>query len=143
MIAITPYAIDLVTIISGISRPEAGGIDVFVGTVRNTSKGRRVRELEYSAYVPMAEKLLKEIEHEIRNKWRVCEVALVHRVGTLTVGEIAVVTAISSPHRKEAFEACRYAIDRIKSVVPIWKKEILEEGREDSERAASKSRQKP
>jgi molybdopterin synthase catalytic subunit len=76
----------------------------------------------------MAEKLMDSIEAEIRSKWIVDEVALVHRIGLLRVGEIAVVTAVSAPHRKEAFEACRYAIDRVKSIVPIWKREEFEDG---------------
>lgn len=76
----------------------------------------------------MAEKLMAEIEQEIRGKWIVDAVALVHRIGMLNVGDVAVVTAVSAPHRKEAFEACRYAIDAIKSVVPIWKRELFEEG---------------
>lgn len=128
MNAIARTPIDVEQIIKRISTPRSGGIDVFIGTVRNHSQGKRVRQLEYSAYVPMAEKLMAEIEHEIKVKWIVHEVALVHRIGMLQVGDIAVVTAVSAPHRKEAFEACRYAIDRVKAVVPIWKKEYFEEG---------------
>jgi molybdopterin synthase catalytic subunit len=126
--AIVEVPINVDEIIKNISTTRSGGIDVFIGTVRNHSHGKRVRQLEYSAYVPMAEKLMAEIEHEIKRKWIVHEVALVHRIGLLQVGEIAVVTAVSAPHRKEAFEACRYAIDRVKSVVPIWKKEYFEKG---------------
>ncbi|MBM2841760.1 MAG: molybdopterin biosynthesis MoaE protein [Bacteroidetes bacterium] len=128
MNAIVEVPINVDEIIKDISTPRSGGIDVFIGTVRNHSHGKRVRQLEYSAYVPMAEKLMAEIEHEIKRRWIVHEVSLVHRIGLLQVGEIAVVTAVSAPHRNEAFEACRYAIDRVKSVVPIWKKEYFEEG---------------
>jgi molybdopterin synthase catalytic subunit len=128
MNAIVHTPIDVEQIIKRISTPRSGGIDVFIGTVRNHSQGKRVRQLEYSAYLPMAEKLMAEIEHEIKVKWIVHEVALVHRIGMLQVGDIAVVTAVSAPHRKEAFEACRYAIDRVKAVIPIWKKEYFEEG---------------
>lgn len=128
MVAITQSPIDVEQIIRVTSTPRSGGTDVFIGTVRNHSQGKRVRTLEYSAYVPMAEKLMAEIEQEIRGKWIVDAVALVHRIGMLNVGDVAVVTAVSAPHRKEAFEACRYAIDAIKSVVPIWKRELFEEG---------------
>ena len=122
----TPIVVE--HIMQAVSTPRAGGIDVFVGTVRDHSQGKRVRHLEYSAYVPMAEKIMLQIENEIREKWIVQEISLVHRIGILQVGDIAVVTAVSAPHRKEAFEACRYAIYRIKSIVPIWKREYFEEG---------------
>lgn len=128
MVAITRVPLNVEEIIREVSTPRTGGIDVFIGTVRNHSQGKRVRQLEYSAYVPMAEKLLVEIENEIGRQWVVEKVALVHRIGVLKVGEISVVVAVSAPHRREAFEACRYAIDRVKSVVPIWKKEIYEDG---------------
>lgn len=128
MVSITQSPIIVEEIIREISTPRSGGIDVFLGTVRNHSGGRRVRELEYTAYIPMAEKLMGEIESEIKGKWVVDRIVIVHRVGLLRIGEVSVVTAVSAPHRKEAFEACRYAIDRVKSVVPIWKKEYFEEG---------------
>ena len=128
MVALTHTPIDIEQIIRAISTSRSGGINVFIGTVRNHSQGKRVRELEYSAYVPMAERLMAEIEKEIRGKWIVDGVALVHRIGILKIGDVAVVTAISAAHRNEAFEACRYAIDRVKAVVPIWKKEHFEEG---------------
>ncbi|HCV42158.1 MAG TPA: molybdenum cofactor biosynthesis protein MoaE [Bacteroidetes bacterium] len=128
MVSVTATPIDVEEIIRTISSPRAGGIDIFIGTVRNHSQGKRVRQLEYSAYVPMAENVMKEIEEEIKAKWIVDAVAIVHRVGVLQVGDVAVVTAVSAPHRKEAFEACRHAIERVKEVVPIWKKEHFEEG---------------
>jgi molybdopterin synthase catalytic subunit len=124
MITVTSEPIDLRQILSGLATPASGGMDMFVGTVRNNADGREVSGLEYTAYVPMAEKLMGEIETEIRARWPVHRVALVHRVGLLAVGEVAVVTAVSSAHRREAFEACRHAIERIKADVPIWKKEI-------------------
>jgi molybdopterin synthase catalytic subunit len=126
--AISQTPIDVEQIIRAIATPRSGGMDVFIGTVRNHSQGKRVRAIEYSAYVPMAEKLMAEIEKEIRGKWIVDAVALVHRIGILKIGDVAVVTAISAAHRNEAFEACRYAIDRVKTIVPIWKKERFEEG---------------
>jgi molybdopterin synthase catalytic subunit len=128
VIAISRTPIDVERIISTISTPRSGGIDIFVGTVRNHSEGKRVRQLEYTAYVPMAEKQMTAIEKEIRGKWIIEEVALVHRIGMLKIGDVAVVTAVSAAHRAEAFEACRYAIDRVKAIVPIWKKEHSEEG---------------
>ena len=128
MVSITQASIDVEEIIREICTPRTGGIDVFIGTVRNHSHGKRVQQLEYSAYVPMAEKLMTDIENEILHRWVVDQVALVHRIGVLKIGDISVVTAVSAPHRHEAFEACRYAIDRVKSVVPIWKKEYYEEG---------------
>jgi molybdopterin synthase catalytic subunit len=84
--------------------------------------------LEYEAYPPMAERKLMEIEAELRARWTVGEVALVHRLGRLGVGEISVAVAVSAPHRTEAFEACRFAIDTLKQVVPIWKKENAPDG---------------
>lgn len=128
MVAITQTPIDVEQIMREISTPRSGGVDVFIGIVRNQSQGKRVSQLEYSAYVPMAERLMSDIEQEIRSKWTIEKAALVHRVGVLQVGEVAVVTAVSAPHRDAAFEACRYAIDRLKAVVPIWKKEYYEEG---------------
>ncbi len=120
-----------------LSTPHAGGLDLFIGAVRNRSEGREVLQLEYSAYVPMAEKILQEIEREIRQRWAVEQVVLVHRIGLLQVGDIAVVTAVSAAHREEAFAACRYAIDRIKSTAPIWKKEFFREEAEWSPGAES------
>ena len=128
MVAIKQTPIDVDQIIREISTPRSGGIDVFIGVVRNHSQGKRVRQLEYSAYVPMAEKLMADIEQEIKTKWTIEKVTLVHRIGLLQVGEVAVVTAVSASHRDAAFEACRYAIDRVKTIVPIWKKEYYEEG---------------
>ncbi len=128
MVSITPHPIDVPPILASVQTPHSGGIDCFIGTVRNHSHGRRVKALEYSAYVEMGEKLMTEIEEEMRKKWFLHNVLLVHRIGMLQVGDVAVVTAVSASHRAETFEACRYAIDRIKAVVPIWKKEFFEEG---------------
>ena len=106
----------------------AGGTTVFVGTVRNQTKGERVVRLEFEAYVPMAEKEMKKIAEQVKQKWDALHVAIHHRVGTLEVGEIPVIIAVSTPHRKAAFEACEYAINTLKETVPIWKKEIFENG---------------
>jgi molybdopterin synthase catalytic subunit len=106
----------------------AGAVVTFVGVVRDNFKGKRVRYLEYEAYKEMAEKKLAEIGAEVQAKWGLDQIAVRHRVGRLEVGEIAVVIAIASPHRQEGFEACQYTIDRLKQIVPIWKKEVWEDG---------------
>src|SRR5512135_2299393 len=128
MAYITARPIDVASVLADIATAESGGIDLFIGAVRNTSDGNKVRRLEYTAYVPMAEKLMGEIEREIRARWPVHRVILIHRIGMLEIGEIAVVTAVSAAHRDAAFRACRYAIDTVKATVPIWKKEFLDEG---------------
>ncbi|MDG6900645.1 MAG: molybdenum cofactor biosynthesis protein MoaE [Nitrososphaerota archaeon] len=103
--------------------PTAGGIVVFTGTIRNRSEFGRVDGLEYQAYREMAEKRLKVIGAEVMKKWPVKKVSMYHREGRLRIGEVSVVVAVSSAHRAEAFEACRYAIDRIKTGLPLWKRE--------------------
>jgi len=123
MVAITTEAIDPAAVMREIATPGTGGIDVFVGTVRDNNEGKAVASIEYTAYVPMAEEMLARIEAEIRSRWGVEQVVLIHRIGTLAVGEISVLTAVAAPHRAAAFEACRHAIERIKADVPIWKKE--------------------
>ena len=128
MVSITEHPIDVQAILGSVHTLHSGAVDCFIGTIRNKSHGRQVNAMEYTAYVEMAEKQMREIEDEMRQKWMLHNIALMHRIGLLQVGDIAVVTAVSSAHRAEAFEACRYAIDRIKAVVPIWKKEIFEEG---------------
>ncbi|HYB45182.1 MAG TPA: molybdenum cofactor biosynthesis protein MoaE [Nitrososphaerales archaeon] len=103
--------------------PAAGGTVVFVGTIRNRSEFGRVDGLEYQAYKKMAEKRMKVIAAEVTKKWPVKKVSMYHREGRLGIGEVSVVVAVSSTHRAEAFEACRYAIDRIKTGLPLWKRE--------------------
>ncbi|MBM7649069.1 molybdopterin synthase catalytic subunit [Bacillus ectoiniformans] len=111
-----------------VERREAGAITTFIGTVREWTKGRRTLYLEYQAYTPMAVKMLSQIGEEIQEKWPTAQVAITHRIGRLEISEAAVVIAVSSPHRKEAYEANEYAIERIKQIVPIWKKEHWEDG---------------
>ncbi|MEQ9230937.1 MAG: molybdenum cofactor biosynthesis protein MoaE [Cyclobacteriaceae bacterium] len=106
----------------------AGGTVVFVGTVRNQTKGKPVVRLEFEAYAPMAEKEMLKIADQITEKWDALHVAIHHRVAVLKIGEVPVVIAVSTPHRKAAFEACQYAIDTLKETVPIWKKEVFEDG---------------
>jgi molybdopterin synthase catalytic subunit len=125
MIQIIDKNIDVVELLASVSVPEAGGIDMFLGTTRNHSKGKKVIRLEYEAYSPMALRMMSEIESEIRKRWNI---SVVHRIGVVPVMEASVAIAVSAAHRKEAFEACRYAIDELKKRVPIWKKEIFEDG---------------
>lgn len=100
-----------------------GAIVVFIGTVRNEEEGKRVKKLEYEAYDEMAKRRMEEIVNSARKRWGLKKVRLVHRKGVLKPGEVSVLVAVSSPHRKEAFEACRFIIDSVKREVPIWKKE--------------------
>jgi len=118
----------LPSVLNAVEDDTAGAVVTFIGRVRSHAEGKRVRALEYEAYAEMAERKFAEIGAEIRRRWNVNRVAIVHRVGHLKVGETSVIIAVSAPHRAEAFDACRYAIDRIKKIVPIWKKEICEEG---------------
>ena len=111
-------------------RPEAGAVAVFLGVVRDNSLGREVDYLEYDAYPEMAERVMGRIGAEIRERWDVAEVAMQHRVGRLEIGEASVGVAVSSAHRAEATDACRYGIDRLKAIVPIWKKEVWSDGEE-------------
>jgi molybdopterin synthase catalytic subunit len=108
--------------------PAVGSVVTFAGVVRGTNQGRQVHSLEYEAYPEMAEPILTQIGEEIRARWPVEQVAIVHRVGRLQVGEVSVVIAIASAHRQGAFEAGSYAIDRIKQIAPVWKKEYLDGG---------------
>jgi len=107
-----------------------GGVVTFQGVVRNNARGKQVRSLEYDAYVEMAEQQMAQIAAEVEARWEDSTVALVHRIGPLEIGECSVVIAVACPHRAEAFEACRYAIDTLKSTVTIWKKEIYTDGEE-------------
>jgi len=110
-------------VVAAVTRPEAGGIAVFVGTVRSENAGLPVTRLEYQAYASMAAKEMARIGDEIALEIKDVRLAVLHRVGSLVVGDAAVVCAASTPHRAEAFEACRLLIDRIKARVPIWKRE--------------------
>ena len=123
-------AIDIAGVVARVARPGAGGIDVFVGCVRDENDGRPVALLEYEAYVPMALAEMKRIGEEIERASadHGVRVAATHRVGALRVGDVAVVCAASAPHRAEAFAACRALIDEIKHRVPIWKREHGPEG---------------
>lgn len=105
-----------------------GAVIVFRGVARRHSRGRDVVHLEYEAYREMAEKVMAQIGDEMKERWPVSGVAIVHRTGVLEIGQASVVIAVSAPHRGEAFEAAQYAIDRLKQIVPIWKKEVWSDG---------------
>ncbi len=128
VIALQTQPIDYQALTEQVRTPSCGGVALFLGTVRELTEGRITQALDYEAYPGLAEKKLMEIEHEVRQRWPVGEVALVHRLGHLELGEISVAVAVSCAHRAQAFEACRYAIDRIKQIVPIWKKENWADG---------------
>lgn len=111
-----------------VASAEAGGTVLFDGTVRNNTRGRTVVRLEFEAYAPMAISEMRKIAEEVERRWQARHVAIHHRVGALDIGDIAVLIAVATPHRAAAFEACQYAIDTLKETVPIWKKEIFEDG---------------
>jgi len=121
-----PISVEDVT--NQVSRRDAGAITLFIGTVREFTKEKRTLSLEYQAYESMAVKMLSQIGEEIKHKWPDTWVAITHRIGKLEITDIAVVIAVSSPHRKNAYQANEYAIERIKQIVPIWKKEFWEDG---------------
>jgi molybdopterin synthase catalytic subunit len=127
-VALVDGPIDVPSVIAAVERPSAGAIDVFLGVVRDHDGGRAVSLLEYEAYVPMAIAEMKRIVDELEREMPEVKLAVTHRRGALRVGELAVVCAASSPHRSEAFTACRALIDRIKERVPIWKREHGPEG---------------
>jgi molybdopterin synthase catalytic subunit len=123
MVQLTRDPIDFAALTEAVRSPHAGAVALFLGTVRDLTGDQVTEFLDYDAYPPMAEKKLAEIEAEVRRRWPVLEVALAHRLGRLTVGEVSVAVAVSTPHRADAFAACRFAIDTLKEVVPIWKKD--------------------
>ncbi|MBO0723228.1 MAG: molybdenum cofactor biosynthesis protein MoaE [Blastocatellia bacterium] len=136
---ITRETIDKQELEQRILRGAAGALVTFDGVVRDQTGGRRVTSLQYEAYVPMAVKEMRRIGDEIRQRWpEVDRIGIIHRFGELKVSESSVVIAITSPHRRVAFEACHYAIDRLKQTVPIWKKEIFEDGEEWVETVGSR-----
>ena len=115
-------------VVARVSADDAGGVVTFVGNVRDHARGRSIQYLEYEAYPEMAEREMQKIADEAARRWPGTRVAIAHRTGHLEIGEAAVVIAAASPHRAEAFEACRYAIDTLKATVPIWKKEVATDG---------------
>jgi molybdopterin synthase catalytic subunit len=111
-----------------VKRPTDGAVVTFDGIVRNNFDGRPVRYLAYEVYAAMAEKKMAEIGAEVQQKFTIGEIAMVHRIGRLEIGESSIVIAVAAPHRHAAFEACAYAMDRVKAEVPVWKKEFFGDG---------------
>ena len=128
MIEISNGPLDPESITARVRQHSNGAVVTFLGTTRDSTDGRRVLHLEYEAYRPMTDRKLEEVRDEIRDRWGIEDVAIAHRLGRLKIGDISLVVAVSSPHRADAFAACKYAVDRIKQVVPIWKKEFFEDG---------------
>ncbi|MEO8112087.1 MAG: molybdenum cofactor biosynthesis protein MoaE [Ginsengibacter sp.] len=114
--------------INWVMAPETGGINVFIGTVRNLTKGKNVIRLEFEAYESMALSEMYKIAKDVFKKWSLQKVLIHHRTGVLQTGEVPVVIAVAAAHRDAAFMACRYIIDTLKQTVPIWKKEVFEDG---------------
>ncbi len=128
MITISDKPLNVQAVIDAVQTEQAGAINVFIGTVRNQTSQKSVIGLEYEAFEAMAIKKMEEIAEQAKAKFPVLKVAIAHRVGKLKLGEIAVVIAVATPHRAESFAACKFIIDTLKEVVPIWKKEIFEDG---------------
>lgn len=130
VIKITNEPLNRDELIAAVSHPSVGGIVVFEGVVRDNARGKQVRYLEYDVYPEMAIEQIRAIVAEAEKRWGVDRVAIAHRVGRLEIGEPSVIIAVATPHRGEAFEACRYIIDTLKTTVPIWKKEVATNGEE-------------
>jgi molybdopterin synthase catalytic subunit len=128
MIRLTHDVIDHAALTEQVRRSDCGAVVTFLGTVRDLTGNRVTLALDYDAYPAMAETKMAEIEADTRARWPVGEMVMVHRLGHLDVGAVSVAVAVSCPHRGQAFEACRHAIDRLKELVPIWKKENWADG---------------
>ena len=131
MVEITDGPIDAAALTERVRSPRAGAVCTFLGTVRELTGDRRTMALDYEAYPAMARQKLAELEAEARRRWPIIDAAIVHRVGHLDLGAVSVVVAVSCPHRHDAFDACRWLIDTLKEVVPIWKKETWADGTEE------------
>lgn len=128
MFRITTDPLSVEGIVSAVTERTCGAVATFIGVVREVSRGKRVSYLEYEAYPEMAIAKMRQIAEEVRDKWEIEEMAIHHRVGRLGIGEASVVIAVSAPHRQQALEACAYAIERLKQIVPIWKREVSPDG---------------
>ena len=130
VIQLTREPLDREALVAAVSHPSIGGIVVFEGVVRDNARGKQVRYLEYEVYEEMARQQIREIIAQAKQRWGIEHVAVAHRFGRLEIGEASVIIVVASPHRSEAFEACRYIIDTLKTTVPIWKKEVATTGEE-------------
>jgi molybdopterin synthase catalytic subunit len=129
-IQITREPLDRDALVAAVTDSGVGGIVVFEGVVRDNARGKQVRYLEYDVYPEMAIQQIRDIIGEAEKRWGIDRVAVAHRIGRLEIGEASVMIVVASPHRAEAFEACRYIIDTLKTTVPIWKKEVATNGEE-------------
>ena len=127
-IKLTEEELNLQAVAQLVESASAGGTCYFVGTVRNNTAGRAVKKLEFEAYEPMAVSEMQKIAKTVLDQWPVLKVAIHHRYGNLDIGDIPVIIAVTAAHRKAAFEACHYCIDTLKETVPIWKKEVFQDG---------------
>jgi len=126
---ITESRLDPRAVVDAVADPSAGAVSTFIGTTRNSFQGKEVRYLEYEAYDGMAEREMAVIGTGIAERWpAITGIAIAHRIGRVDVGEASVMIAISAPHRREALEACAFGIDRLKKTLPVWKKEVFEDG---------------
>lgn len=127
-VELTSSPISVEALAAKVKQNRHGALVTFTGTIRDNNEGHKVLAMEYEAFDEMALKKLAEVAAEVRSRWQSVDIAISHRIGNLKVGDVALVVVVGSPHRKEAFEACQYAVDRIKEIVPIWKKETRENG---------------
>jgi molybdopterin synthase catalytic subunit/molybdopterin converting factor small subunit len=125
---ITREPIDIASLRVRLLEGDSGAVVIFDGVARNNTKGRRTLYLEYEGYEQMARRTMEQISREVRERWPINRIGIIHRLGRIDITESSVVIVITSAHRKAAFEACHYAIDRLKKIVPIWKKEYFEDG---------------
>lgn len=128
MVVLTEKSISIELLIKQVKGPSVGGIDVFIGTVRNATSDKEVIALEFEAYEKMAILELQKIIDDAKNRWPIKEISIAHAIGKKSIGDLAVVIAVSASHRDAAFQGCRYVIDTLKKTVPIWKKEIFKDG---------------
>ena len=128
MIELTHQPLDPERVTAQVRRDTNGAVVTFLGTTRDNFEGKRVVVLEYEAFPEMAVKKLEEIREQLKADFGIDDIAIAHRIGAVPIGEISLVVAVASPHRKEAFFACHAAVDRLKETVPIWKKEVYEDG---------------
>ncbi|TME11926.1 MAG: molybdenum cofactor biosynthesis protein MoaE [Chloroflexi bacterium] len=130
IIQLTREPLDRNALVEAVTHASVGGIVIFEGVVRGNARGKQVRYLEYDAYIEMAKEQIRAIVAEAERRWGVERVAVAHRFGRLEIGETSVIIVVATPHRAEAFEACHYIIDTLKTTVPIWKKEVATDGEE-------------
>jgi molybdopterin synthase catalytic subunit len=128
MVSLTTNPIDVASALTYLQSEQAGAIDFFLGVVRDNTQDRPVDRLDYEAYDRMAISEMQKIVDEAHQRWALLRCVVVHRTGTLRIGEIAVLIGVATAHRADAFDACRFIIDTIKQTVPIWKKEIFTDG---------------